>query len=112
MTRNKSNAAPARQGVKRTPIIVRYLPIALAAMADALVAGNESGAEEVKAEIEQLLKEAFRGVAYAAMLALVQREWQLAQRFARPQIIDTAVDELDLFNASRIHDGPPIIDHE
>jgi len=109
MARNKTDAAPTARKRKKTgpPLIVRFLPIAIAAMTDRIVSGAKAGALQLRAELDDALKLAFRGVALMAMNALIDREWKLAQNFASPHVIDTAFDEGDLFTASRVHDDFP-----
>lgn len=116
MARNKPEAsATTRKAVKvQVPIIVRYMPIAIAAMADRIIAGDEAGAVKLRTEISEQLSFALRGVALQTVEALVDREWQLAQNFASPAVIDTAFDEANIFGASRYHshDDSPIIEHK
>lgn len=108
MARNKTNPGTARKVREaRVPLIVRYLPVAIAMMTDRIIGGDEAGAKEIRAEISEQLCLAFRGVALLAMETLINREWKLAQNFASPHVIDTAFDQGDLFTASRVHDDLP-----
>lgn len=96
-------------------LIVRYIPVAIAMMTERIIANDEAGAKQLYAEIIEQLAIAFRGVALAAMTALIDREWKLAQNFASPHVIDVAFDEGDVAMASRFHEPEPdtsTIDHE
>lgn len=118
MTRKKPDGAPTARKTrepKGAALIVRYIPVAIALMVERVISNDEAGAKQLYAEIMEQLAIAFRGVALAAMTALVDREWKLAQNFASPNVIDVAFDDGDIAMASRFHEPEPdtsTIDHE
>lgn len=104
MPRKKPEGTPsAPKPNKGASLISRYLPIAVAAMAQYIIEGNETRAEKTRTEIQDQLGFVLRGVALEAVMALVNREWELAKQFASPQTVDMAFDEANLFRASRVH---------
>lgn len=107
MPRKKTETTPSIGENKKVnvPLIARYLPVAVAQMADRIIANDQTGAEQLRTEIHDQLSFQFRGVALAALMALVDREWKLAQVFARPAIVDAAFDDANEVTMRAHHHG-------
>lgn len=88
MPRKKAEGTgtPVVQKTEREPVIVRYLTTTMTLMGRYITERDHAAAEQLRAEIEETIDDAFGGVARATLRALISREWKLAQDLASTRI--------------------------
>lgn len=115
MPRKKPDTATAIPAgdTNKTPgaevYLARYLRLLVGNLGEYIVNGDEAGEEEVTTEINEFVSRTFRGIAKAAVEALIAREREQAKQFAGRLVDYVTVDGV----LDPIHDGPDrVIEHE